>query len=507
MRDGSSQAGSTRLALAVIVFGTALRVAMAATVGMGVDESYAVVVARTWSWGYFDHPGLSFWIPGLLARAAGSERALLLRAPFILMFAGTTWLVFRLGEEVGGARAGACAALLLSIAPVFAVAAGGWVLPDGPLDLFMAGAVLCLVHAVRDPPLHATRWWVLAGVAAALAALSKFQAIFLPIGLALFLATHRDARRALAGPGPIAATLIAALGTVPTVAWNAAHAWASFAFQFGRGAPSGGNPLTALLENIGGQAVYLLPWLWVPLVVVLARELRRGPVARERWLLCCMAAPPIAFFTLVSLGGKPGLPHWPMVGYLMLFPLLGDAVARRLARHDRRTRRWVIGSVAAFGVALAAAWSEAVSGRISRAAPSLFVHGTPTAELLDWTEARGRLIALGVGRTGGPFVAAVKWMDAGKIGYALGPGVPVVCLCGSPHQFGYLGDQRALLGRDAVLVDQTRRASTVRARYAPYFARIDSLPPIIVHQGGRPALSIQTFLARQYRVLVPGSTR
>ncbi len=125
MHDGSNHAGPKRLLLAVIVLGTLLRAAIAATVGLGIDESYAVVVARTPSWAYFDHPGLSFWIPGLLARATGSENALLLRAPFILMFAGTTWLVFRLGEELGGARAGAAAALLLAIAPVFTVAAGG----------------------------------------------------------------------------------------------------------------------------------------------------------------------------------------------------------------------------------------------------------------------------------------------------------------------------------------------------------------------------------------------
>src|SRR6185437_8141758 len=315
-----------RLVAAVIVIGTVLRVTIAATIGLGVDESYAVVVARTPSWSYFDHPGLSFWIPGLLARAAGSENAVLLRAPFILMFAATTWVVYRLGARLFGDWAGAYAALLLNIAPVFTVAFGGWVLLDG--------------------------------VAAAFAALSKYQAIFLPIGLALFVVTYRDARRALTGPGPPAALCIAALGVVPTLLWNAAHGWASFAFQFGRGASPGGNGLTALLENVGGQALYLSPWLWVPLIVALVHGLRRGPADGARWLLCCMATPPILLFTLITLGGNRGLPHWSMVGYLMLFPLLGDAVARRLAQRDRVARRWLVGSVSAFGVVLALAWSQ-----------------------------------------------------------------------------------------------------------------------------------------------------
>ena len=496
-----------RLVAAVIVIGTVLRVTIAATIGLGVDESYAVVVARTPSWSYFDHPGLSFWIPGLLARAAGSENAVLLRAPFILMFAATTWVVYRLGARLFGHWAGAYAALLLNIAPVFTVAFGGWVLPDGPLDLFVALAVLGLAHVFFAPGRNPTRWWLLAGVAAALAALSKYQAIFLSIGLALFVVTYRDARRALTGAGPPAALCVATLGVGPTLLWNATHGWASFAFQFGRGASPGGNGLTALLENVGGQALYVSPWLWVPLIVALAHGLRRGPADEARWLLCCMAAPPILLFTLITLGGNRGLPHWSMVGYLMLFPLLGEAVARRLAQRDRVARRWLVGSVAAFGVVLALAWSQAATGWMARVTPAAARRGGPTRETLDWTEARPRLAALGVGRPGGPFVAAVKWMDAGKVAYALGPHVPVVCLCGSPHQFGYLTDQRTLLGRDAVLVDQTPGASGVPRAYAPYFARIDSLPAIVVRQGGRAALRIQTFLGRDYRSVFPGSQR
>src|SRR6185437_12615620 len=253
-----------RLVAAVIVIGTVLRVTIAATIGLGVDESYAVVVARTPSWSYFDHPGLSFWIPGLVARAAGSENAVLLRAPVILMFAATTWVVYRLGARLFGDWAGAYAALLLNIAPVFTVAFGGWMLPDGLLDLFVALALLGLAHVFFAPGRNPTRWWLLAGVAAALAALSKYQAIFLPIGLALFVVTYRDARRALTGAGPPAALCVATLGVGPTLLWNATHGWASFAFQFGRGASPGGNGLTALLENVGGQALYLSPWLWVP---------------------------------------------------------------------------------------------------------------------------------------------------------------------------------------------------------------------------------------------------
>ena len=58
-------------------------------------------------------------------------------------------------------------------------------------------------------------------------------------------------------------------------------------------------------------AAFLLPWIWAPLVVCGFAALRRGPADRERWLLVCLAAPPIIVFSsglavgqcAVSLGG------------------------------------------------------------------------------------------------------------------------------------------------------------------------------------------------------------
>ena len=71
------------------------------------------------------------------------------RLPFIALFAVTTWLMFRLGTALYGARAGLLAAVASNLSPVFSVTTGTWVLPDGPLDCALVGAALCLSMRCR----------------------------------------------------------------------------------------------------------------------------------------------------------------------------------------------------------------------------------------------------------------------------------------------------------------------------------------------------------------------
>ena len=158
------------MVLAVIAAGTLMRLVLAQALGLGVDESYAVAVARQFSLSYFDHPPLHFWIAGGVARLAHSESGLVVRLPFILCFALTTWLMYKLGARLFGERAGAAAALLLNVSAVFSLSTGGWVLPDGPLMLLMLASVLVTAGVLFDEaPAHPTARWALAGLLAGLA--------------------------------------------------------------------------------------------------------------------------------------------------------------------------------------------------------------------------------------------------------------------------------------------------------------------------------------------------
>src|SRR3954451_10167956 len=93
--------GVRRPIFLLILVTTALRLAFAATTGLGVDESYMVAAGRAFSFGYFDHPPAAWWLSLAASHLTGSEAAVVVRLPFIMLFALTTWLMARLGEAVG----------------------------------------------------------------------------------------------------------------------------------------------------------------------------------------------------------------------------------------------------------------------------------------------------------------------------------------------------------------------------------------------------------------------
>jgi 4-amino-4-deoxy-L-arabinose transferase-like glycosyltransferase len=446
-----------RVALLAVAATAAARIALALTVGLGVDESYAASVAHPVALSYFDHPPLHFWIAAAagLHRGASPLADLAVRSPFIALFALTTWLLYLVTARVFDARAGMYAALALNVTPVFSVSTGSWVLPDGPLMCAWLAAVYCVLRVDESP-----RWWLGAGVATGLALLSKYHGVLLMLGLFVYLLTA--ARHWLRTPWPYIAALIAVAMFTPVIVWNAEHQWISFAFQLNRNAESHSPRLLALAQNIGGQIALVTPWVWVPLMISAWHERRSS-------LCVILGAIPIALFTLVSLGGNPGQPHWPAPGYLMLFPLLGHAASK----YPRRTRTWL-----------------AVSGFVLASAVTAVAVLQPIDDLIDWP---------GIPTTGAAFVAAPSWIQAGKVSYALGPTVPVLCLCAAPHQFAFTADQRAFVGRDAVIVMRPKTSAQMLPRYAPFFASITPLREVQI----RGTLTVDLYLGKNFQRPLP----
>ncbi len=169
-----------RALLCLIVVSGALRLGWAAAVGLGHDEAYHYLFTVHRDWSYFDHPPMLALVESIGPAVFGTAAPGALRLGFVVLFAGSTWLLFRLTARSFGEWAGFWAALAMNASAYHTAAAGAFALPDGPLLFFWLLTLDRLSLALETP--ERLGRWLLVGVAWGGALLSKYHAVFLPMG-------------------------------------------------------------------------------------------------------------------------------------------------------------------------------------------------------------------------------------------------------------------------------------------------------------------------------------
>jgi hypothetical protein len=487
--------------LGLILLSGGLRFAAAKWAGLCYGESYHFACAHHPSPGYFDHPPLSILLASWSLHLTGDVGRIILRWPFIVLFAGTTWLLFVLGRKLFGGWPGFYAALLMNLAPVFSLSVGIFLQPDGPLMFFWLACVWCLAHLLlAPPPTRPLAWWAAAGVMLGLGLLSKYTAVLLIAGAGLCVITRREQWRWLARPGPYLALAIAAALFSPVLLWNARHHWISFAWQTTRGLDElQGIRLDWMLHNIGGQALLLLPWVWLALVAELCRSFRRQ-AAPERRFIGCLAVVPILLFTAVAAYAATGQRHfhWGMPGYLLLFLPLGDTVHRALGQ-GRRLYRWAVAATAVLSVLfmtvitghVATGWLKDGPGWL---ASLLAGDKDPTLECVDLTSLERAFRERGLLDRPDLFVFSEWWFRAGKLDFALKGKLPVLALSSTdPRSFAFFDSTDRWVGKDGILVTPKPRVAEVIGRYGEFFRRIEPLGAVPVGRRGRHEVTLYLY--------------
>jgi Dolichyl-phosphate-mannose-protein mannosyltransferase len=498
------------LVFGIIVVGTAARLITAAAVGSTYDEAYYVAAARHFSLSYFDHPPLLMWIIGLTMQVTGSDDIFILRSVFVIVFAATTWVAFQLTKELYGARAGATAALLLNLSPVFTLGAGALLVTEGPLTLCL---LLCAVYVNRiaNGPVSRSNLltWASVGFWFGLAMLTKYTAALNAVGLALFALTSTKHRRWFAESGPYVACVISLVIFSPVLFWNFQHEWASFSFHGERVSDGNGIDLGSLFVTVLGHAAWIGPWISIPMLFAFAQALARGPRDSKTWLMCCLAIVPIVLFTAVSLWTRQAAshPHWPAPGYLMLFPVLGAAVAGMHIREPLRVRRWLTAS-AVFTILIPCVLvTEALTGWVQRfKASALSEHASThdaSLQLFDWNELKPTLAKHGFIDRTNLFVVGTHRYEVAKLDTQLGGNLPIVCLCADPRNIAYEWNQNHFLGWDALIIGLSLSPAAARDSYGSYFDEIEPVDSVEVRRGGLVLLHIDVYYAKNYRRLYP----
>src|SRR6201996_479815 len=140
-----TERNAANFTLVLIIITFFIRLLIAAYTGLGNGESYYFRGALHLDLSYFDQPPLFFWLGVLSIRLFGLTN-LGLRFPAVLLFAGTSWLLFLITRKLFNAKAGFYAVTVMNLSALFTVAIACWFQPDAPLMFFWLASVYFIIE-------------------------------------------------------------------------------------------------------------------------------------------------------------------------------------------------------------------------------------------------------------------------------------------------------------------------------------------------------------------------
>lgn len=225
------------------------------------DELYYIADGRHLQLGYVDQPLLMGWLAALLRVTIGDSLAAIhiipaLACALIVVVSGL------MARELGGGRV---AQIVAGVAALFCIGfmATGSIFSMDVLDqLWWSLAGLIVVRLLRR---NAPRLWLLVGLVAALALLTKLTMLFFGLALVLALLVTPE-RKYLGTPWPWLGSAIAFLGLLPYLIWNAVNGWPTIDFWRHYAGSVGTSPVDFLFAQIGQMNPIALPLVGAGLV-------------------------------------------------------------------------------------------------------------------------------------------------------------------------------------------------------------------------------------------------
>ena len=311
-------------ALGVVAYVVALRLIYMGSIDLLPEEAYYWNYAQHLDIGYLDHPPMVAWLIWLGTKMLG-QTEFAVRSGAALCWLIAAFFLFQFARNLHGKTAAFIALLLFSALPFF-FAIGLLMMPDAPLTAAWAGALFFLERAILGERRKA---WLGVGLCVGLGMLSKYTIALLGPATLIFALVDPLSRRWLRSPWPYMAALIAVLLFSPVIAWNAAHDWASFAFQSTR--RLGAAPEFSLHLLIGAILLLIGPVAFAAVISALAPStgigrMFRRPIDRKQAFIAVYTLTPLSVFVVFSMFHQVKL-NWTGPLWLAVLPAVAHMIA------------------------------------------------------------------------------------------------------------------------------------------------------------------------------------
>ena len=497
-----------RCFLVVLAIHFLVRLGIALSLDLGVDEAYYVFYGQYPQWSYFDHPPMVGWLVWLTTMGLSNPSVFFVRLGPLLINTLVLVVTYRIGVLLKDRKAALIIVCLVAASFYNSVISGVFLLPDAPLVLFWMLAIWAFLSYIKTEQDHFL--W-LHGCFSGMAMLCKYQSAFLVLGALVWLLKYKPGKLPLRWFIP--SLVVPAIVFLPVLLWNVRHGMVSYDLHSSR---IGNADLAVkwhfLLSELAGQWFYNNPVVVVLVATSLWRPSRfKHAAARMPYAsyLLAVSVPLIALTIGLSFFNKT-LPHWSGPAY---YALILCAVCFGPTVQARSLRRWVRCSLAFFLAVAGFGLLQIHTGLLKigdgRADAHRLGSGDFTLDVYGWPQIRDRFDELVVedvrqGRIDTNYVIIVgNWFPGAQIDYYLaltrGRTLFVYGDIRRQHQYRYINPYRGGFStqRDAYYLTTSRYFFPPDRSLVSQYARVEEVEPIPVHRQGEVVYYLYVYRMRK----------
>lgn len=297
----------------LIAFFTLIRLIVAPSFGLGVDEAHYVLYGYYLDLSYVDHPPLVGWIQAAMLYLL-PDGILTARIPAIALMAILSWQCYRFMLIINATQNQALWATAALNSSFMFGAIGLMLLPE---NFLLALIYPIIMSVLRIEEYGKLREYLLLGFLLGLAGLAKYTAILLVLPLLLYIIVKKRTDL-LINPRILLTVVVGFVMILPVLLWNASHDWISFAYQSEHVTGNSSLDLKSFIRSTVAQFAAYNPFLFTLAFYGLVASFRSNssPLILAAWIGLCLEL----FFIGTSFL-KPVLPHWPALFYCLFIPI------------------------------------------------------------------------------------------------------------------------------------------------------------------------------------------
>lgn len=467
-----------------------LKLAYALLVPPNIDEAYYWLWGAHPQWSYLDHAPLVGWTSGVAGLLLGWT-PIAVHLPALLSFAVLVYALARSAEWLAPedperhfwlALALFCASPLLNALTTLNY-------PDHLLICFSALSMLQLgkyLGTLHEGGEGRLRDLYLGALFMGLAGLSKYNAVFIALGLLVVIAGHPGLRRLLRSPHLYVAGLVTLATLVPVAWWNAQHHFVSVGFHTAERFNSSGShfALDGVTAVLTASLFYVSPFLAWGLFRFLFGRVLAGPQGAYqllgRWTALLSSVGMLALASW-SAAADQVKPHWLVLSFLP-FAIVAPLFVRS---------RWAIRLHLAWGMLLMGA---AALYYLAAPLPTelLDIRDREAAETFGQEQVATAAVAAAA-QHGAELIASNTYGNTAKLAFGLGTDRNVIDLSGRPGQFRLWREGLPDAGKDVIIVAP---GGAMPDWFAARFDSVEDLGPVTTERFRRPLATYQLMLGR-----------